>query len=383
MGKYFHLYESVSKVSPFEGPQYYLAPTWVFHLQTIFVGFVPFVGTPLNFVILLVTMKHKQLRVPLNYILVNISFILVTFSVRQVFISTIGGDYFLGHTLCAMESAMASTAGLVTAWSLAVLSLERYLIICKPFGAFTFSNSHAAAGFTWFMGIGCAIKPFFGWSRSVPEGLGCSCGPDTHNEEYTCSSSTYVLMVTCFIFPLAIIIFCYSQSLGALRAVAAQQAESESTEKEESKMIIVVMVACSVVSLCRCVVVSLCRCVVVSLCRCAVVSLCRCVVVSLFVSCRCVVVSLCRCVVVSLCRCVAVCVAVSLCRCVVVSLCSCVAVSLCRCVAVSLCRYYTDNKIDRRPWSGQSLSLNREIFVDLARHEAEVRDLGLKKVGDH
>ncbi|XP_031696717.1 opsin-1, short-wave-sensitive 1 [Anarhichas minor] len=251
MGKYFHLYENVSKVSPFEGPQYYLAPMWVFHLQTIFMGFVLFVGTPLNFVILLVTMKYKKLRVPLNYILVNISFagfIFVTFSVSQVFISTIRGYYFLGHTLCAMESAMGSIAGLVTAWSLAVLSFERYLIICKPFGAFKFSNSHAlaAVGFTWFMGIGCAIPPFFGWSRYIPEGLGCSCGPDwyTHNEEYNCTSYTNFLMVTCFIFPLSIIIFSYSQLLGALRAVAAQQAESESTqkaEKEVSKMIIVMV----------------------------------------------------------------------------------------------------------------------------------------------
>ncbi|XP_028305003.1 opsin-1, short-wave-sensitive 1 [Gouania willdenowi] len=251
MGKYFHLYENVSKVSPFEGPQYYLAPMWAFHLQTIFMGLVFFVGTPLNFVVLLATAKYKKLRVPLNYILVNISFagfIFVTFSVSQVFISTMRGYYFLGHTMCALESAMGSIAGLVTAWSLAVLSFERYLVICKPFGAFKFESNHAVAAvlFTWVMGVGCACPPFFGWSRYIPEGLGCSCGPDwyTHNEEFNCSSYTNFLMVTCFILPLSIIIFSYSQLLGALRAVAAQQAESASTqkaEKEVSRMIIVMV----------------------------------------------------------------------------------------------------------------------------------------------
>ncbi|XP_074553889.1 opsin-1, short-wave-sensitive 1 [Halichoeres trimaculatus] len=251
MGKHFHLFENISKVSPFEGPQYHLAPSYVFHLQTAFMGFVLFAGTPLNFVVLLVAAKYKKIRVPLNYVLINISvagFIFVTFSVSQVFISTMRGYYFLGHTMCAMESAMGSVSALVQAWSLAVLSFERYLVICKPFGAFKFGSNHAlgAVVFTWVMGIGCAIPPFFGWSRYIPEGLGCSCGPDwyTHNEEYHTHSYTNFLMVTCFIAPLTIIIFSYSQLLGALRAVAAQQTESVSTqkaEKEVSRMIILMV----------------------------------------------------------------------------------------------------------------------------------------------
>lgn len=62
---------------------------------------------------------------------------------------------------------MYCLAGLVTAWSLAVLAFERYLVICKPMGSFKFGSAHALAGvgFTWFMGIGCAAPPFFGWSR--------------------------------------------------------------------------------------------------------------------------------------------------------------------------------------------------------------------------
>lgn len=114
MGKHFHLYENISKVSPFEGPQYYLAPVWAFYLQAAFMGFVFFAGTPLNFIVLVATMKYKKLRVPLNFILVNISFsgfIFVTFSVSQVFLASMRGYYFLGHTLCALEAAVGSVAG--------------------------------------------------------------------------------------------------------------------------------------------------------------------------------------------------------------------------------------------------------------------------------
>lgn len=114
MGKHFHLYENISKVDPFEGPQYYLAPVWAFYLQAAFMGFVFFVGTPLNLVVLLATAKYKKLRAPLNYILVNISFsgfIFVTFSVSQVFLASLKGYYFLGYTMCALESAVGSIAG--------------------------------------------------------------------------------------------------------------------------------------------------------------------------------------------------------------------------------------------------------------------------------
>ncbi|KAI3366575.1 hypothetical protein L3Q82_009186 [Scortum barcoo] len=41
---------------------------------TTFMSIVLFAGTPLNFVVLLVTANYKKLRVPLNFILVNISF---------------------------------------------------------------------------------------------------------------------------------------------------------------------------------------------------------------------------------------------------------------------------------------------------------------------
>uniref|UniRef100_A0A673W918 Opsin 1 (cone pigments), short-wave-sensitive 1 n=1 Tax=Salmo trutta TaxID=8032 RepID=A0A673W918_SALTR len=245
MGKNFHLYENISKVSPFEGPQYHLAPVWAFYLQAAFMGFVFFAGTPLNFIILVVTVKYKKLRQPLNYILVNVSlagFIFVTFSVSQVFVSSARGYYFLGYTLCAMEACMGSIAGLVSAWSLAVLAFERYVVICKPFGTFKFDNNQAlaAVAFTWVMGIGCVTPPFF--RRSIS--LRVWAAPDwyTNNEEYHCASYTKFLIVTCFLMP--IIFFSYSQLLGALRAVAAAQAESASTqkaEKEVSRMVIVMV----------------------------------------------------------------------------------------------------------------------------------------------
>ncbi|NXO04776.1 OPSUV protein, partial [Rhinopomastus cyanomelas] len=255
----FYLFKNDSSVGPWDGPQYHIAPMWAFYLQTAFMGFVFLVGTPLNAIVLVVTVKYKKLRQPLNYILVNISFsgfVSCIFSVFTVFVSSSQGYFIFGKHMCALEGFVGATGGLVTGWSLAFLAFERYIVICKPFGNFRFNSKHAlmVVAATWVIGVGVAVPPFFGWSRYVPEGLQCSCGPDwyTVGTKYKSEYYTWFLFIFCFIVPLSLIIFSYSQLLSALRAVAAQQQESATTQKAEREVsrMVVVMVG----SFCLCYV---------------------------------------------------------------------------------------------------------------------------------
>ncbi|KAB0345263.1 hypothetical protein FD755_012475 [Muntiacus reevesi] len=253
----FFLFKNISLVGPWGGPQYHLAPVWAFHLQAAFMGFVFFAGTPLNATVLVATLRYRKLRQPLNYILVNVSlggFIYCIFSVFIVFINSCYGYFVFGRHVCALEAFLGCAAGLVIGWSLAFLAFERYIIICKPFGNFRFSSKHAliVVVATWIIGVGVSIPPFFGWSRFLPEGLQCSCGPDwyTVGTKYYSEYYTWFLFIFCYIVPLSLICFSYSQLLGALRAVAAQQQESASTQKAEREVshMVVVMVG----SFCLC-----------------------------------------------------------------------------------------------------------------------------------
>ncbi|XP_021555043.1 short-wave-sensitive opsin 1 [Neomonachus schauinslandi] len=252
-GEEFYLFKNISLVGPWDGPQYHIAPVWAFRLQAVFMGFVFFAGTPLNASVLVATLRYKKLQQPLNYILVNVSLggFLYCISVSSVFIASCQGYFVFGRHVCALEAFLGSTAGLVTGWSLAFLAFERYMVICKPFGNFRFSSKHALMVVlaTWTIGIGVSIPPFFGWSRFIPEGLQCSCGPDwyTVGEYYT-----WFLFIFCFIVPLSLICFSYSQLLGALRAVSdfcegQGGGESQKAEREVSRTV-VVMVA----SFCLC-----------------------------------------------------------------------------------------------------------------------------------
>nr|AZG02956.1 short-wavelength sensitive opsin 1 [Myonycteris torquata] len=255
----FYLFKNISSVGPWDGPQFHIAPVWAFHLQAAFMGFVFFVGTPLNAAVLVATLRYRKLWQPLNYILVNVSlggFLFCVFSVFTVFIASCQGYFVFGRHVCALEAFLGSTAGLVTGWSLAFLALERYIVICKPFGNFRFGSKHAlmAVLATWTIGIGVSIPPFFGWSRFIPEGLQCSCGPDwyTVGTKYRSEYYAWFLFIFCFVVPLSLICCSYSQLLGALRAVAAQQQESASTQKAEREVsrMVVVMVG----SFCLCYV---------------------------------------------------------------------------------------------------------------------------------
>ncbi|XP_011355565.1 short-wave-sensitive opsin 1 [Pteropus vampyrus] len=229
----FYLFKNISSVGPWDGPQHHIAPVWAFHLQAAFMGFVFFVGTPLNATVLVATLRYRKLRQPLNYILVNVSlggFLFCIFSVFTVFIASCQGYFVFGRHVCALEAFLGSTAG--------------------------FSSKHALMVVlaTWTIGIGVSIPPFFGWSRFIPEGLQCSCGPDwyTVGTKYRSEYYTWFLFIFCFIVPLSLICFSYSQLLGALRAVAAQQQESASTQKAEREVsrMVVVMVG----SFCLCYV---------------------------------------------------------------------------------------------------------------------------------
>uniref|UniRef100_A0A3Q4BWC0 Rhodopsin n=1 Tax=Mola mola TaxID=94237 RepID=A0A3Q4BWC0_MOLML len=229
--------------SPFEYQQYYLVDPIMFKLLAFYMFFLICTGTPINGLTLLVTAQNKKLRQPLNYILVNLAvagLIMCCFGFTITITSAINGYFILGPTACAVEGFMATLGGEVALWSLVVLAIERYIVVCKPMGSFKFTGTHAAAGviFTWIMAFSCAGPPLFGWSRYLPEGMQCSCGPDYYTLAPGYNNESYVIymFVVHFFIPVFLIFFTYGSLVLTVKAAAAQQQESESTQKAEREV---------------------------------------------------------------------------------------------------------------------------------------------------
>ncbi|XP_076125145.1 green-sensitive opsin-1-like isoform X1 [Alosa pseudoharengus] len=239
--------------SPFLYQQYYLADPWQFKALAFYMFLLIVLGGPINGMTLLVTVLHKKLRQPLNFILVNLAvagLIMVLFGFSFAFTASLYGYFIFGPMGCAIEGFMSALGGQATLWSLVVLAVERYIVVCKPMGSFKFGTNHAAAGvaFTWVMACACTVPPLVGWSRYIPEGLQTSCGPDyyTLNPEY--NNESYVMyMFSChFCVPVTTIFFTYGNLICTVKAAAAQQQDSASTqkaEKEVTRMCIMMVVA--------------------------------------------------------------------------------------------------------------------------------------------
>ncbi|XP_039858645.1 green-sensitive opsin-like isoform X2 [Simochromis diagramma] len=158
--------------SPFEYTQYYMVDPIIYKVLAFYMFFLICTGTPINGLTLFVTAQNKKLRQPLNYILVNLAvagLIMCCFGFTITITSALNGYFILGPTFCAIEGFMATLGGEVALWSLVVLAIERYIVVCKPMGSFKFSGAHAGAGvfFTWVMAMACAAPPLFGWSSLV------------------------------------------------------------------------------------------------------------------------------------------------------------------------------------------------------------------------
>nr|BAD97422.1 P560 red-green cone opsin [Cebus capucinus] len=244
---------SNSTRGPFEGPNYHIAPRWVYHLTSVWMVFVVFASVFTNGLVLAATMKFKKLRHPLNWILVNLAIADLAETVIASTISVVNqvhGYFVLGHPMCVLEGYTVSLCGITGLWSLAIISWERWLVVCKPFGNVRFDAKLAIVGvaFSWIWSAVWTAPPIFGWSRYWPHGLKTSCGPDVFSGSSYPGVQSYmiVLMITCCFLPLGIIVLCYLQVWLAIRAVAKQQKESESTqkaEKEVTRMVVVMIMA--------------------------------------------------------------------------------------------------------------------------------------------
>ncbi|XP_051873489.1 rhodopsin [Pristis pectinata] len=239
--------------SPFEYPQYYLAEPWKFSALAAYMFFLIITGFPVNFLTLYVTIQHKKLRQPLNYILLNLAvadLFMVFGGFTTTIITSMNGYFIFGPTGCNFEGFFATLGGEIALWCLVVLAIERYVVVCKPMSNFRFGSQHAFIGvaFTWIMALSCAGPPLLGWSRYIPEGMQCSCGVDYYTLKPEVNNESFVIyMFTVhFSIPLAVIFFCYGRLVCTVKEAAAQQQESESTqraEREVTRMVIIMVIA--------------------------------------------------------------------------------------------------------------------------------------------
>ncbi|XP_053164954.1 vertebrate ancient opsin-like [Hemicordylus capensis] len=224
---------------------------WNFHLLSALMFLVTVLSLTENFFVMLVTLKFKQLRQPVNYVIVNLSvadFLVSLIGGTISFSTNLKGYFYMGHWACVLEGFTVTFFGIVALWSLALLAFERYIVICRPVGNMHLMGKHAALGiaFVWVFSFIWTIPPTMGWSSYTTSKIGTTCEPNWYSGDYSDRTFIITFFTTCFILPLLVILVSYGKLMRKLRKVSHTQGRLGSTRKPErqvTRMVVVMILA--------------------------------------------------------------------------------------------------------------------------------------------
>ncbi|KAJ1110302.1 hypothetical protein NDU88_007655 [Pleurodeles waltl] len=206
----------------------------------------------LNTTVIVVTLKYKQLRQPINYSLVNLA-------VADLGVAVLGGSltvetnavgYFnLGRAGCVIEGFAVAFFGIASLCTVAVIAVERVIVVCKPLGTLTFSSRQALAGVTisWMWSLVWNTPPLFGWGSYELEGVETSCAPNWYSTDPFNVSYIVCYFSFCFSIPFITIVVSYGYLMWTLRQVArlgiGQGGTTHKAESQVARMVLVMIIA--------------------------------------------------------------------------------------------------------------------------------------------
>ncbi|XP_042348450.1 parapinopsin a [Plectropomus leopardus] len=221
-------------------------------ILSIIMGVFSLAGIILNVLVIVVTVRHRQLRQPLSYALVNLAVCdlgCAVFGGLPTTVTSAMGYFSLGRLGCTLEGFAVAFFGIASLCTTGVISVERYIVVCYPMGAVLFQTRHAVAGvvLSWLWSFVWNTPPLFGWGSYELEGVNISCAPNWYNRDVGNMSYIIMYFLLCFAVPFSIIMVSYLRLLWTLHQVTKLQvSEAGSTncmEVQVARMIVVMVLA--------------------------------------------------------------------------------------------------------------------------------------------
>ncbi|NXY19060.1 OPSO protein, partial [Atrichornis clamosus] len=243
-------YSAPARWDPFRRPLDSIQP-WHFRLLAAVMLVVTSLSLAENLAVILVTFKFKQLRQPVNYIIVNLSVadFLVSLTGGTIsFLTNLKGYFYMGYWACVLEGFGVTFFGIVALWSLALLAFERYIVICRPLRNTRWRGRHAALGiaFAWTYSFIWTIPPTMGWSSYTTSKIGTTCEPNWYSGAYADHTYIIAFFTTCFVVPLLVILVSYGKLVQKLKKVSDVQGQLGTTrrpERQVTRMVVFMIIA--------------------------------------------------------------------------------------------------------------------------------------------
>uniref|UniRef100_A0AAR2M285 G-protein coupled receptors family 1 profile domain-containing protein n=1 Tax=Pygocentrus nattereri TaxID=42514 RepID=A0AAR2M285_PYGNA len=226
-----------------------IMPRIGYTVLAIIIGFFSVSGVILNVLVIIVTLRHRQLRQPLNYALVNLAVAdlgCAMFGGLPTTVTNAMGYFSLGRLGCVLEGFAVAFFGIAGLCSVAVIAIDRYMVVCRPMGTVIFQTRHAVAGvvFSWVWSFVWNTPPLFGWGSYQLEGVMTSCAPDWYSRDTANVSYILCYFMLCFALPFSTIVFSYSRLLWTLRQhLKTRLAPTAKAEMQVARMVVVMVLA--------------------------------------------------------------------------------------------------------------------------------------------
>ncbi|CAL8367983.1 unnamed protein product [Lota lota] len=215
-------------------------------------GVFSVVGILLNLLVVVVTVRHRQHRQPLNYALVNLAMCdlgCAVFGGVPTTVANAMGYFSMGRLGCVLEGFAVGFFGIASLCTVAVIAVERYIVVCRPMGAVKFQTRHAVGGvvLSWLWSFLWNTPPLFGWGSIQLEGIKTSCAPDWYSRDAGNMSYIVLYFLLCFALPFFVILLSYCQLLRTLRQVSRLQVSKGSStnrvELQVARMVAIMVLA--------------------------------------------------------------------------------------------------------------------------------------------
>nr|XP_046220924.1 parapinopsin a [Oncorhynchus gorbuscha] len=219
-----------------------------FTILAVIVGVFSVSGVCMNVLVIVVTMRHRKLFQPLNYALVNLAVAdlgCALFGGLPTMVTNAMGYFSMGRLGCVLEGFAVAFFGIAGLCSVAVIAVDRYVVVCRPMGAVMFQTRHAVGGvvLSWVWSFLWNTPPLFGWGSFELEGVRTSCSPNWYNREPGNMSYIILYFLLCFAIPFSIIMVSYARILFTLHQVSKLKVlEGNSTSRVEIQVVRMVVV---------------------------------------------------------------------------------------------------------------------------------------------
>jgi len=198
-------------------------PMWHYVLGIIYIMLL-FVGITGNGMVIWLFMKHDPIKTPSNFLVVNLALsdMLMMLSNNPQFIWNCfnGGVWCFSIEYCQLYSALGAVTGVCSIWTLAMISADRFNIICNGFNGPKLTKGKATmmCGWCWLLACFNASLPYIGWGAYAPEGILTSCSFDYLSQDINHITFSLYMFLTNYCCSVFIIIASYAMIVKAIWA---------------------------------------------------------------------------------------------------------------------------------------------------------------------